>query len=391
MSISDDLSTTTPDKPPKGWEPYAEESELIGKAIVRLPRPNATERDLLLGAGFDPDGWRIAGPINTRRWMRWDQEWLYYYKFDVEQGESAEVTEVHVDELAKRMRRRKPVQKTEKAGDDAFVVLLSDWQIGKREGNIGTPETVFRVIDCIDQAAQRVKDLRRIGRPLETGALVGLGDIVEGCMGNYPNQQFLIDCNRRDQNRISRELLCYAIDSLSPLFEHFSIATVGGNHGENRGGMQAKLTDDADNDDVAVFETVREAYDRAGQEFDWLIPNDELSIALELGGVKVGATHGHIFRKGSTAQQKQLEWFRAQDFGFQPVRDARILFTAHFHHFLATQVGSRTMFQTPALDPGSKWFRDSSGEDAPPGLLTMRLAAAENLGWSDLEVLTPRS
>lgn len=389
MSIADDISTQIPDKAPKGWEPFAEESEQVGSAIVRLPRPNATERDLLASSGFDPDLWRISGPIQTRRWMRFDQEWLFYYKFEVEQGESVEVKEVHVEELTKRIRRRKPVQKADRRGGDAWVAALSDWQVGKREGDNGTPETVDRVVDCIDQSVQRVKDLRRIGRPLETGALLGLGDIVEGCMGNYPNQQFLVDCNRRDQNRISRELICYAIDSLSPLFEHFSIATVGGNHGENRGGLQAKLTDDADNDDVAVFETVKEAYDRAGHEFDWLIPHDELSIALTLGGVKVGATHGHIFRKGATAQQKQLAWFQAQDFGFQPVRDARILITAHFHHFIATQVGSRTMFQTPALDPGSKWFRDSSGEDAPPGMLTMRLSAAEQLGWSDLEVLTP--
>ena len=55
---------------------------------MRLPRPNATEQDLLIAAGFDPDCWRIKGTFNTRRWMRYDQEWLYYYKFDVEQGES---------------------------------------------------------------------------------------------------------------------------------------------------------------------------------------------------------------------------------------------------------------------------------------------------------------
>lgn len=373
---------------PPGWQPYSEFTDQIGEAIVRLPSPNATERDLLVSAGFDPDSWRISGAINVRRWMRADQEWLYYYKFDVVAGESEEVIEEHIEDLVKKIRQRTPVNKTRSTEDDAFLVFASDWQIGKAEGGFGTSDTIDRVTDCFDKAALRVKELRKTGRSIPHGVLVGMGDIVEGCLGNYSTQLFTTDKNRRDQNKIARELISYGIDTLSPLFEEFTIACVHGNHGEHRHEGK-KITDDADNDDTACFETVKEAYDRAGQTFNWYIPDDEMSTALTLGGVKIGLTHGHIFRKGSTPQQKAVEWFKSADFGFQPVRGSQILVSAHFHHLLVTEVGHRTLIQCPALDPGSKWYRDSTGEDAPPGMLTFRLSKDEVMGYSDLQVLRP--
>jgi hypothetical protein len=373
---------------PVGWQPYAEYTDQIGEAIVRLPAPNATEKDLLISAGFDPAAWKIAGPINTRRWMRTDQEWLYYYKFDVVAGESEEVVEEHIDDLVKKIRKGGTTVKTQPTEDDAFVVFASDWQIGKAEGGIGTSDTVERVMECFDKAAERVRELRKTGRTISHGALIGMGDIVEGCNGNYSNQLFIVDRNRRDQNKIARELISYGIDTLSPLFEEFTVGCVHGNHGEHRHDGK-KITDDADNDDTACFETVKEAYDRAGQQFNWHIPDDEMSVALTLGGVKVGFTHGHIFRKGSTPAQKALEWFKSADFGFQPVRGSQILFSAHFHHLLLTEVGHRTLIQCPAADPGSKWYRDSTGEDSPPGMLTVRLSKDELMGYSDLQVLRP--
>lgn len=373
---------------PNGWEPYSEFSDQIGEAIVRLPSPGATERDLLIASGFDPDAWKISGPINTRRWMRSDQEWLYYYKFNVEAGESEEVVQEHIDDLVAKIRQRGPANKTTETSDDAFVFFASDWQLGKREGAFGTEHTVERVLEGFDKAAERVRELRSTGRAIPHGAIIGMGDIVEGCHGNYSNQPFLIDRNRRDQNKLARELISYGIDKLSPLFKEFTVACVHGNHGEHRQDGK-KVTDDADNDDTATFEAVREAYERAGQKFNWHIPDDEMSVALTLGGVKIGLTHGHIFRKGSTPQQKAVEWFKSADFGFQPVRGAQILFSAHFHHLLVTEVGPRTLIQCPAADVGSKWYRDSTGEDAPPGFLTVRLSSDEAMGYADLQVLRP--
>lgn len=380
---------------PKGWEPFAEEAGRIGSAIVRLPAPGATERDLLIQAGFDPNCWRIHGNINTRRWMRYDQEWLYYYKFDVEQGESPEVVEEHVEDLVKHIRRRRRAAKVITPGDDAWGIIGSDWQIGKRVGDRGTAWTVDGILEVVDLAKREIKDLRRNGYAISTGFFVGTGDLGEGTCGFYPNQQFLIDRNRRDQNKIIRELITHTIDELAPLFETFHVATVGGNHGENRNDGK-KATDDGDNDDVAQFEAVREAFDRAEQygglnNLIWTIPNEELSISLELGGVKNGFAHGHTFGVGSTAQQKAYNWWKNQDFGMQAVRGAQILTTSHFHHNSEVTYGFRTHLQSGAMDPGSEWFTNRTGEGSPRSTLTYRLSADEPLGFSHKRILAPRS
>lgn len=381
--------STNPQAVPKGWEPYAEEVGSIGSAITRLPRPNATERDLLISAGFNPDNWCIDGDINVRRWMRYDQEFLYYYKFNVKAGESEEAKQLDIEDMLKSIRRRKPADKTVSTSGDAWAFFMSDLQIGKREGDIGTDQIVERYLRGVDKAVGRVKELRKMGREIKHGAVIGLGDIVESCSGFYASQPFVTDRNYRDQYRISRELIYHTIDTLEPLFDEFTVACVGGNHGTGhaRNDSNKITTDDADNMDVAVFESVREAYDRSGKSLNWVIPHDQLSVGLTLGGVSVGITHGHLFRKGTTAQAKALDWWKGQVFGFQPVADCKILVSGHFHHMSWVQAGGRTLVQAPACDPGSKWYSDSTGEVSGPGILTMRFDSSIPTGLDDVSVL----
>lgn len=395
-NLSNDLASAaqSSEKVPAGWEPYAEEVGRIGSAIVRLPRPDHTERDLLTQAGFDPALWRIRGPINTRRWMRYDQEWLYYYKFDVEQGETAEARELSVDDLAKfiRSRRRKPLSGVQTEVDSTYAYLASDWQIGKALGDVGTEQTIQRVSDTVDQAVADIKALRRAGYGMPHGFFGALGDLGEGTCGFYPNQAFTIDLNRRDQNRIVRELVTYAVDSLAPLFDKFTVATVGGNHGENRSLGGKVTTDESDNDDVAQFEAVREAFTRAGDPgIDWVIPRDELAIQVNLAGVQIGMTHGHLFQRGpgGTAQRKAFEWWKDQDFGMQELRGTQILLSAHFHHYSNVNYGTRSAIQMPPMDPGSKWFRDIKGQDSPAGAVVMRFDSSKRLGYDHLRILDP--
>lgn len=373
---------------PSGYEPGMEMTGDSGTAVVALPRVGASHADLLAEAGFDPDEFSIVGPVKYRKWMRYDREWLHYYKFDIAAGvESAEQREVSIEEIRERinayLRPDAPV-----GGDDAWVYAISDWQIGKGEGD-GTKGTVDRVLQSVEMGVKQIADLRRVGHKMPELFLPMTGDLGEGTCGFYPGMGFLIDCNRRTQNRITRELLTHVIDSFSPLFDRVHVATVGGNHGENRGADGKKVTDNADNDDVAQVEAVKEAFDRAGADhITWTIPDDELSILVEVAGIKVGLTHGHLMRSGGKLPQaKALEWWKGQDFGFSELRDAKILLSSHFHHYSCIAHGPRTHFQTPAMDPGSRWVADAWGSDSPAGVLTMRLTRESPLGWADVQVL----
>lgn len=384
-----DLFAPAPLPPPKGWEPFVEYAGAIGSAIVRLPRPTATKHDLLIEAGFDPEEWMIKGDVNVRKWMRYDQEWLYYYKFDVVAGEeSDEQLRADIDELRAMFSRKPPKRGPAREGVDSFVLVATDYQIGKGEGG-GTAATIERIRDGYQMALDYLKQLRKAGYKMPVGSLLGLGDLHEGCTGFYPMQEFQTDLDRRSQNRVVRRLLREAVEIFAPHFDNFIVAGVGGNHGEQRKEGKA-FTTFADNDDVAAMEvlqeviTGRDGYDHVR----FAIPDDELTLPLDLNGVSVGLAHGHQFGKGgSTAQKKAENWWAFQAFGYQPLADAQILVTGHYHHYSACTYGKRTHIQGPSLDGGSKWFKDQTGMDAPTGTLVFRTDANHPLGWDHARVL----
>lgn len=381
----------TPVTPPKGWEPYAEEAGKIGSALVRLPKPKATERELLVQAGFDPDCWRISGAINTRRWMRYDQEWLYYYKFDVEQGESPESRDAHVEDLVKMIRQRSNGSKFFYGGKATYVLVISDWQIGKSEGGKGSADTVRRWNDCLAQAREDIIRLRKSGVDISRLLIISVGDLVEGCGDHYDMQTFLVDLDRRSQNRVVRELITKTLLTLVPMFDHTTVACIGGNHGENRRKGKAYTTF-ADNDDVATIEAVREAFDLAGwNNITWVIPGEELSLNVEASGVNIGLVHGHQFRGGANTWKKAEDWWRSNDFGLHAVQKSQILVSGHFHFNADANIsGKRSWFQAPTIDPGSKWYTDISGVDAIPGQLTFVVSDEFPLGYDYRRILHPR-
>jgi hypothetical protein len=53
------------------------------------------------------------------------------------------------------------------------------------------------------------------------------------------------------------------------------------------------------------------------------------------------------------------------------VANADILNVGHYHHYRAQSVGPRLFVQNPAMDGGSAWFRDKSGLESAPGIISM--------------------
>lgn len=268
-----------------------------------------------------------------------------------------------------------------------MVVCLSDWQIGKSEAGGGTKETIDRILAMIDDVETRVLELRRIGRELGTIYIVGMGDIIEGCDGHYANQTFMVDLNLRDQLKISRRLIRDAVIRWSKIFETVVVSAVGGNHGENRKDGKA-YTGDGDNMDVSVFECVAEILASNEEAFDhvnFVLPDDELAIVLNISGTNVAFAHGHKARKGATPQMKQQNWWKDMTFQGAAVGDAPVLVTAHYHHFSVIDHGPRIHLQAPAMDGGSKWFSDSGGGISATGTLTFVID--EENGIQDIEVV----
>lgn len=371
---------------PAGWEPGVTWKGREGTVTTRPTTEKAVDWNHVLQVwGLDSEQFEVVEPVEFRAWdanMGRDPvsgevtiETLYYYKARVV-SKSRLVGGLDVDEFLKDVLKAKPSKNDRSDGDGSFVVCLADWQIGKGNegrGGSGVEDTVQRVLDAKASVAARVKELRKIGRPLGTLYVAGMGDLIERCSGNYPGQTFTTELNEREQMRVTRRLLKELVVEWSKLFDRVVVLAVGGNHGEKRQDGK-KFTDDGDNDDVALFETVAEALAMNPEAFShvsFLIPEDKLYLVLNISGLNVGFAHGHKHAAGPTAQKKQQNWWEKMTFNGSNMADADVLVTGHFHHFSQVEVSrGKTHLQCPALDSGSKWFEDIGGMTSESGVLT---------------------
>jgi hypothetical protein len=390
---------------PKGWEPGVRWSNETGTGELCTP-PLATAPDANLWAriladfGLSPDDFEIVdGSLSLIGWKSpvkgaapdWPIEAqtinLTRYKVRLRRKKNVRDT-IDIHALCKAAGKRKPAKRDIQVTDRALVVCLSDWQVGKGEGG-GSAATVDRITEAFDALERRLSELAKCGKPVGLVYLVGLGDIVEQCSGHYPSQPFTTDLNRREQMRVARRLILNVTDRMVDRGLSVVLSAVAGNHGENRQDGKAITTPD-DSDDLAVFEQVGEiiASNPIRYERVSLFLPTALSMTLDIAGVPVGFTHGHTARGGTGPVGKIEKWWTGQVMGFGPVADARILVTGHYHHLICIETLGRTHLQCPAMDGGSGWWTESTGQHSPAGMLTF-LAGTDcgPRGWDELRVL----
>lgn len=360
---------------PSGWEPRVTETGETAEAVSPAFSCEPQEQELLEGWRLDHNVWSIVP--NTLVVNRWQMagEWQYQYKARLVRRTNPKVD---LEELMRGIARWKPP--TSRTGEGTLVVALSDWQVGKADGD-GTVGTVERIM----QSAHNVVRYARKMKPADI-VVVGLGDMLEGCDGHYPGQTFTVELDRRQQIRVVRRLLRDFVTQLSRLGVPMRVSAVAGNHGEHRKDGKA-FTGPGDNDDVAVMEQVAEVLQANPDAFGHVkfhIPDDSLSVLLDIQGWRVGFNHGHIAGRGATPQQKQENWWKNHAFQMSPIGDADYLVTGHYHHLSVVDHGPRVHFQCPAMDGGSVWWENLGGGKSSTGTLTFMVYES---GWNDLKVL----
>lgn len=374
---------------PDGWEPGVDWRGDHGAVTVGpLEQQPSGWEWALREWGLDPAEVEVVEPVQLRAWDAplgsGETARLYYYRLSVRSRVAGDRPDV--DALIRRINGHRKKPPAANGHSRALVVALSDWQVGKADGD-GLEGTVDRVLDRIGMVQDRERELRRAGRPVGMLVAACLGDLVESCDSHYPMQTFGVQAHRREQARITRRLLVKALTEWAGVFPRVLVPVVGGNHGENRRDGKA-FTAFGDNDDVAIPEQAAEilsANEDAYGHVGFRLPERDLTQTVDVAGTIVGLAHGHQAKRGgSTPPQKVWSWWSGQAMGQQPVGDADVLLTGHYHHLIVQQAGARTHIQAPALDGGSEWWTHQSGQDAPPGMLTLTVDAD---GWDDLKVL----
>ena len=348
-----------------------------------------TEEEILLSKGLDPTLWEVTS-YRTSEWPGGTSTKITARRRAQSIAPLADVEEL--TELVARLGKPEKPRPSAGAAQAGLVVNLSDWQVGGTGPGGGSRETIERVLAAGQNIAEYAKQLQAAGRDMDELVVTGLGDIVEGCTGFYPNQPFSVDLDNRDQMKMSYQLITALLRMWAPLFPKVTVVPIGGNHGEVRSAFKSE-TGPADNKDVLAFEIVKSVLEgREGYEHvTFQIPDGELSTTFEVGGTIIGITHGHMFSGGGpNAAAKAERWWKGQTFGLQPVKDASILVSGHFHHFMVQEFADagRTWFQAPAMDNGSQWYTELSGLSSAPGMLVFR--AGKGCGprqWDDLKII----
>ena len=393
---------------PKGWEPGFNTE--TGAAFIRTDRALADDEfadefsALLEEWGFDPAHFQIEDDKVEIR--TWDAHYgignkpkrFWYYKAKVMRKQpKADITN-----LVSYIRQRNPIKpKVWTPSDRAFLVGNADWQLGKRDYR-GTAYAVETITNTIPMVGARYDALRKQGHQIGKLLIANMGDLIEGCTGFYPDQEFSVELSRREQVRLGRELLTAQILAWSDDFEEVVVLAVPGNHGEFRDENGKAFTNLGDNDDVALVEQVAEAFDLAtaasGGRYEhvkFLIPDNELTFTQDVYGTIVGFTHGHAGggrpKLGKDlSHTKVWDWWYGQTMGRQPIADADLLLSAHYHYLSVISQGGRTAIQFPPMEDSSDWFVQSNGMGSYAATATMLIGGGIQgtyQGWSDLHII----
>lgn len=401
MSLADDLAADAAqsvrrDRPthPQGWEPGIAWNGQTGTITSRpIAEPGPDWAELLRVWGFDPDKVEVVEPVQVRTWDaaigNGETRTMWYYRAGIRHRREGAPDVGDLIAEVRRHRPRKPPAQTERV-NGAFVYCAADWQIGKKGTKDGAEP---RILQSFDAAAERYRELRKIGRQFDAIYFLGLGDLVEGCQGHYDMQAYEVELDQRAQDRLARELWIAGVKALAPLAPRMVCAAVGGNHGENRKDGKA-FTTFADNRDVAVVENAARALvenPKAYGHVSFVLPEEQLTITIDVGGLIVGLAHGHQARRTgrskddmSPVQGKVREWWKDQAFGRRPVGDADLLITGHYHHLSLLSDGGRTHMQAPTMDSGSQWWEETAGMPTTPGALTFTVQGGR---WQDVQLL----
>jgi len=262
---------------------------------------------------------------------------------------------------------------------------MADWQLGKKD--FGVENTIKRYDIALQDAVNRIKDLRKLGVDIDEIYMIGLGDLTENCSQFfYDSMPFNVSLSLIEQYALARSMIMKTVDTFLSLADKLTLAGVPGNHGEmSRSSKGQVLTNRLDNSDTMHLQICQEIMNANPERYKSVsveIP-DGFHQVLTIKGKTCAWTHGHMAGSGNNPEAKIENWWKGQMFGHLPSGLAEILITGHYHHLRSKQQGNRTWFQAPSLDKSID-FTERTGLWSYPGVLSFTV---NNKGWDNLKIL----
>jgi predicted phosphodiesterase len=374
---------------PKGFNPSVSYSQQTksGEIVSEPQKENKIDWKEQLESYFGADAKNYRVLEDTAEIRFWDMagnppQRLYYFKAKIVSNK-AYMPDDDFKKLLNQAKKKKPTPiKKPTKNSKTFCIALSDWQIGKE----GTEATIERWMEAIPKIKEQIKTLRK-SETIDQLFIAGLGDIVEGCTGFYAQQEFTVELDYRQQQKVARRMAYTALKELVPMFDKTVVSFIAGNHGEPRNSGKS-FTTFSDNRDIMLGEELAEIFKEAPaykDKIDFIMP-DSLSITLDISDTVVTLVHGHQMRGGGNPQAKARTWLANQSLARSEIADSDLLLMGHYHFFSAYESdGKRLILQAPSLDSGSEWFDNTNGGRNSAGVLTLVIGGSEK--WSNIRVI----
>lgn len=387
------------------------------------------EYELLERHGFDPDRWRIVGPVKSSTWTAYipaeyreaaaelvgsdrvgeaeldrgdggsvtegpggfdspqvsegsaASELLDQFTFEAKAFkftvEKRPADEPPVDELVEAIQSAGPLYFSPRLKgmkpalldvEQPYVVAVGDTQIGK-ELDSPTDELIERFQELMLLASGPAEAMQLTGSKLEHIHLPWLGDCIEGMNSQNGRLRWRTRLTITEQVRVLRRLMLWQVQLFAPLAERVTVVSVPGNHDE----ANARDLDTRSDDSWAIDALVQvaDALELAGgyDHVECYVPGpDERAVVLEVGETLVAHSHGHEHRHG-----KHFEYWAGQAFGGQPMGEASLWLQGHGHHLHLQEDGRRKWVQVPAVERESVWWKHKTGTGGSPGIVTFQL------------------
>jgi predicted phosphodiesterase len=372
---------------PEAWRARMDIDHNSGGFVVSTPRPAGNSADaetILKDFDLDPAAWRVTS-VRQSKWQTFNEEWLEAYRVSVVPADQVDAPDFDLENLVDEIKKWKPAKGSKPVtGEGAYCIVPSDQQIGKKANGQGTAESIERILGVTEGAFQRYKELQKIGRSLGTVAMFLAGDHVEGnvSQGGRLQSPAASDLGQTEQIRVARRLLMQQIKTFAPHCEEMIIAVVNGNHDEV---TRQVVADPSDGWNVEIASAVEMACEQNPelQHIKFRYPEkDHQTLTVNIKGTLVGLFHGH------QSGRDVVKYLSGQAAGQTALGQADLWISGHFHHFKAMDIGSRLWLQAPTTDPGSPWWRDRSGLESQPGLLTFTIGEGFN-PRRDISIIQP--
>jgi predicted phosphodiesterase len=346
---------------PDAWRPRSEIGN-DGGFIVSTPRPDGNTpgaEEIIREANLDPEEWAVTSHRRSR-WQRYDGEWLESFKISVVPVKSSIANDFDAEKLIESMMSWRPESSTDFEGDLTAVYSLGDTQYGKDD----TTAIIERMLKSLDESVERHKYLAgKYG--INQIALPQLGDCIEGMTSQKGKVMGRHDIGVSEQVRVGRRVLMAQIKAMAPFAEKIIVPVVPGNHDEVQRFLVGRPEDSWQIEVVASVADICAENDFLKDRVEFRFPSaDDSTLTVNLSGTMYGMAHGHQARD-------MVKWWAGQVMGRCSVANADILNVGHYHHYRAQSVGPRLFVQNPAMDGGSAWFRDKSGLESAPGIISM--------------------